>query len=343
MIQLGNIHSAVVQWVGNKTNGDGVVFSSGISTLAGVEGSIMKLIEDSFHFERLFHFTSIDSIELNYMYRFTSSIFEDDSDIVEQSHNIARHLYEQSIHPNTKGGELYVIYYKNCLFNETVCHAIAILKTESKDIYLKSQNTSDGISIKEERGTSLKKLDKGCIVFNIEKENGYVVASVDNTNNGNDAHYWTDQFLHLEQRCDSYHQTEAFFQMFKTFIKGLAKDQDISNADKAILARRCADYLQSEESFSIDEISEKILQDREVRSKFNDYSDLFQKRNDLDLSGKISVSNESVQRNRGGSISIVKLDNHFEIKFLGGENYVVRGYDEKRCMYYYQLFFNEEK
>lgn len=343
MILLGNIHSAVVQWVGNKTNGDGVVFSSGITTLAEVEGSIKKLIEDSFHFERLFHFTSIDSVDFNYIYRFTSSIFKDDSDIVEQSHNIARHLYEQSVHPNTKGGELYVIYYKNCLFNDTACDAIAILKTESKDIYLKSQNTGDGISVIEERGTSLKKLDKGCIVFNTEKENGYVVASVDNTNNGNDAHYWTDSFLHLEQRCDSFYQTEAFFQMFKTFIKGLAKDQDISNADKAILARRCADYLQSEKSFSVDDISERILPSQEVRAKFNDFSDRFQKRNDIDLTGTLSVSTESVQHNKGGSFSIVKLDNNFEVKFLGGERYVVRGYDEKRSMYYYQLFFNEEK
>lgn len=343
MIQLGNIHSAVVQWVGNKTNGDGVVFSSGISTLAEVEGSIKKLIEDSFHFERLFHFTSIDSIDFNFIFRFTSSIFKDESDIVEQSHNIARHLYEQSVHPNTKGGELYVIYYKNCLFNDTACDAIAILKTESKDIYLKSQNTGDGISVIEEQGTSLKKLDKGCIVFNTEKENGYVVASVDNTNNGNDAHYWTDRFLHLEQRCDSFHQTEAFFQMFKTFIKGMTTDQSISNADRALLARKCSEYLQSNDSFSLDSIEERVLQEDSIKTKFKEFSSHYQSEKNINLSGDIKVSQDCVNHNKGGSICIVKLDNHFEVKFHGGERYVVRGYDEKRCMYYYQLFFNDEK
>ena len=34
---------------------------------------------------------------------------------------------------------------------------------------------------------------------------------------------------------------------------------------------------------------------------------------------------------------------HFDIHIHGGEQYIVRGYDEERQMYYYQLFFREER
>ena len=44
-----------------------------------------------------------------------------------------------------------------------------------------------------------------------------------------------------------------------------------------------------------------------------------------------------------GTMTTIKLDKNFDINIHGGEQYIVRGYDEDRGMYYYQLFFNEEK
>lgn len=51
-----------------------------------------------------------------------------------------------------------------------------------------------GFEISSESGVSINKVDKGCLIFNIEKENGYIVAVVDNTNKGAEAKYWTDDF-----------------------------------------------------------------------------------------------------------------------------------------------------
>lgn len=42
-------------------------------------------------------------------------------------------------------------------------------------------------------------------------------------------------------------------------------------------------------------------------------------------------------------MTTIKLDKNFDINIHGGEQYIVRGYDEERGMYYYQLFFKEEK
>ncbi|MDR0604368.1 MAG: hypothetical protein LBG80_08720 [Bacteroidales bacterium] len=42
-------------------------------------------------------------------------------------------------------------------------------------------------NFESEKGININKLDKGCLIFNTERENGYIVAVVDNTNKGTDA------------------------------------------------------------------------------------------------------------------------------------------------------------
>jgi hypothetical protein len=56
----------------------------------------------------------------------------------------------------------------------------------------------EGFEIESEKGVNINKLDKGCLIFNTEKEKGYIVAVVDNTNKGADAQYWVDDFLHVQ-------------------------------------------------------------------------------------------------------------------------------------------------
>jgi len=56
---------------------------------------------------------------------------------------------------------------------------------------LKVYPSGDGFEIESEKGININKLDKGCLIFNTERESGYVVAIVDNTNKGTEAQYWT--------------------------------------------------------------------------------------------------------------------------------------------------------
>lgn len=43
------------------------------------------------------------------------------------------------------------------------------------------------------------------------------------------------------------------------------------------------------------------------------------------------------------TMSTIQLNKNFDINIHGGEQNIVRGYDEERGMYYYQLLFKEEK
>ena len=55
-----------------------------------------------------------------------------------------------------------------------------------------------------EEGVNVNKLDKGCLIFNVNEEEGYKILLVDS--NRYDTKYWTEQFLGIDALAD-----DAFF------------------------------------------------------------------------------------------------------------------------------------
>src|ERR1051325_5146423 len=51
------------------------------------------------------------------------------------------------------------------------------------------------LQLNEEDDININKLDKGCLIFNIEEENGYKVSVIDSISKQNEAVYWKDAFL----------------------------------------------------------------------------------------------------------------------------------------------------
>ena len=205
-IKVNEIKMATIQVVGNKTRGEGLSAASVLADVSSSSEFLTKLVEKSFTLDDVKQFSYIESVELNPVYQFVSKIFDENETFLKQSVNIATFLYDQSIHPNIRSGELYVLLLE-CEYKKEMVEAVAILKSEKKDPFLATDNDGREISVRTIYGTGLKGLDKGCLVLNIEREHGYVVGTVDNTNNGCDAQYWTDSFLHVMNCEDDYHKT----------------------------------------------------------------------------------------------------------------------------------------
>ena len=172
MTKIGNIKAAVVQRVGNKSKEDGVAFSEDLCRLEGVEEHLLRVIKASFKFDDWKQFYYIDNLELNPVYRFVSKIFDDKAAMVKQANNLARHLYEQSIHPNIKIGEFYVVLLDGCEVDGVETNAIGLFKSEVRETVLTVKMENNRLVLSPEMGMSLKKLEKGCIVFNVDKEQG---------------------------------------------------------------------------------------------------------------------------------------------------------------------------
>ena len=78
-------------------------------------------------------------------------------------------------------------------------------------------------------------------------------------------------------------------------------------------------------------------------SEFKQYKKNYQKERDIEIDDTFETAATAIKRRATGTMTTIKLDKNFDINIHGGEQYIVRGYDEERGMYYYQLFFKEEK
>ena len=155
---------------------------------------------------------------------------------------------------------MYVTYFNNLQMEGELHDAIGIFKSESKEPYLTIQQQATEFSIGyEQEAINIKKLDKGCLIFNTEAEEGYNVAVTDQTNR-NEAVYWIDDFLKLKVRNDNYNQTQTTLSVYKSFVTDkLDEAFDISKADKIDLLNRSINYFKDKDNFDLDEFSTEVI------------------------------------------------------------------------------------
>lgn len=315
----------MVQRVGNKSNEDGVSFSDSLCQLDGVEEYLLEVINASFKFDDWRQFYYIDDLELNPAYRFVSKIFENESAIIKQANNLARHLYEQSIHPNIKIGELYVVLLEGCEVDGVETNAIGLFKSELHETVLTVKMENNRLVLSPEIGMSLKKLEKGCIVFNVEKEKGYKVVVVDNTLSNKDAHYWVDNFLHVRNCDDDYHQTERLTEMCKKFVEKVSEQ---SAVDGAIIAKKATELLKSVEKLTVDNLPELLCQNDEQKVEFAAYRKSFEEENGA-LNDEVVLVKKAVNYKPVTRMNTLRVGDEFDVKVLNPEARMEQGSDDK--------------
>ncbi|NJN35172.1 MAG: nucleoid-associated protein, partial [Saprospiraceae bacterium] len=168
------IDSIIAHFVGSKAEDEGTKISD--TEIDGDDNTFEALKQyflNPFKPEEYFHLDKDEN-----MYSFIFAIFDDRNILMEQSAKIANYLYDQSEHPKIKPGELFVVYFSNCIVDGEIVDAVGLFKCESKDTFLKVKQYSGGYDIAAESGVNINKLDKGCLIFNTEAENGYLVSVV---------------------------------------------------------------------------------------------------------------------------------------------------------------------
>lgn len=335
MTKIGNIKAAVVQRVGNKSNDDGVAFSDSLCQMEGVEEHLLSLINASFKFDDWKQFYYIDGLEMNPAYRFVTKIFEDENNLVKQSNNLARHLYEQSIHPNIKIGEFYVVLLEGCVIDGVVTNAVGLFKSEVMETVLTVKMEHNHLVLSPQMGMSLKKLEKGCIIFNVEKEQGYKLAVVDNTNPKSDAHYWADNFLHVKDCDDDYHQTVRLMDMVTGFAQQVKEESEV---ESAIVAKKTADLLKTEETVRVDELADKLFDSDEQKEAFETFRQSYEVEYGH-FEEEVKVVPKAASRKPVTRMNVLRLGNDFEVKVLNPNAEIEKGVDDVSGKEYCKLYF----
>jgi hypothetical protein len=277
---------------------------------------------------------------LNEVYAFAGRIFENPDNLYEQSVNLARHLYEKSIHPKIKAGEFYVVYFKDCVVEDEVVDAVGLFKSESKETYLRVYPSGDNFEINSENGININKLDKGCLIFNTEKERGYLVCAIDSLNRGAEAKYWMDDFLHIRFRDDEFFQTGNLMSMCQSFV---AQVPDVEKKEKVEIMKKAVNFLKENDKVEFDDFAGQLLKESQMRKAFVEHKRTFEKERNVVIPDKINVSNEAVKKEAKKVKNVIILDNNYRITIDGSTEYIEKGFDPYKEMSFYKLYFNEEK
>jgi len=341
---IEEISKISVHQVGNKVNQELFRFSNGnLNVSDDIKQLLVRYFIKSFKANEYFTFFHDSNLTMNEVYSYVSLIFDDKESLFEQSKNIAKHLYEKSIHPNIKGGEFYTVYFEECNLEGEIVDAVGLFKSENKDIFLKVQSTDNEFEIESDEGVNINKLDKGCLIFNTERDSGYVVAIVDNTNKSAEAKYWYDDFLHVHQRKDGYYDTQNVLTMCKNFItKELPEQFEASKADQADYLNKSVAFFKDNDSFDMNEFTDEVIAQPDVIESFNSYKNNFQEDYKIEIADNFDISNAAVKKQSRSFKSIIKLDKNFHIYIHGNRNMIEQGVDANGKKYY-KIYYDEEQ
>jgi hypothetical protein len=346
MISLENskLTKLIIHQVGNKLTEDGVTLSSEQVELSSQQelGRILtSYFLSQFKEPVYYNFTHVSSLELNEIYSIANSLFESTRGFNKKSKDIANILYEYSNHPKIKSGELYVAYFDECVIGNIVTDAIGIFKSENKEIFLKVAHEDDSYLVNHDEGISIKRPDKGCLILNVDADDGFKVCVVDNLN-ANEAQYWKDEFLKLKPVADNYFQTKNYLSLAKDFVTGrLDEDFEVSKADQIDYLNRSIDYFKKNEQFNEQEFASSVFEHNEVIKSFKKFKNDFQDEHDLNIVSEFEISTPAVKKQSKVFKSVLKLDRNFHVYIHGDRDLIEKGEDEDGRKYY-KLYYREE-
>ena len=339
-----NLNDISLHFVGNKTLDHNLILSEDLLTIGD---ELADIITTSF-FDRFansheeYSFSHTSSLEFNEVYNFAKGIFEDQGDLQNFSKKIAQELYQQTNHPNIKDGELYVGYFSNALCDGAYVDAIGIFKTELKNDFLEVQSEHGVFDVFHKQGVDLKKIEKGCVIYNTKPEQGYAVRIFDNQNRGTDAQYWTIDFLGLAPIANEYQQTNEFLGMTKEFIsKQIENEFEVSKTEKIDLLNKSVEYFKANDEFSKEEFEQEVFGDEEVIESFRGFDDSYRETHEITMEDNFEIDNHAVKKQARMFKKILKLDKNFHIYIHGDPNKIEKGV-EADGRKFYKVYFDEE-
>lgn len=349
MINLFNaqIESLSIHKVGNKSRNEPIFISNEPYKL---NDEITPLIKEFFlkpfreKEENYFQFAHEVDLDFNEIYLQSTRLFDNPQKSHEISSIITRYLYEQSNHPHIKNGEVYVAHITNVSIDNNVVDAIGIFKSEIKSDFIELNENESHLDVILKQGISLDKLDKGCLIFNFKKEEGYKILTIDS--NRYDARYWLEHFLSVDAFQDENFFTKKYLKFAQDFAKevvGQAEDKK----EEVMFMNRAMNHFAKNDQFEETAFLNEVLDNPDFIPEFKSFkADKGAKYSIEDISS-FPISNSAVSDARRKFKNVISLDTNITIKLdfvnpESAEKFLEKGWDEEKQMYYYLAYFNKE-
>ncbi len=349
MINLFNTHieSLSIHRVGNKSRNEAVFLSE---NPYGLNDEIVPLLKEYFFKsfrekeENYYQFAHEVDLEYNEMFNLATEIFTNPSSVHEVSKKITKHLFEQSNHPHIKNGEVYVTYLTNISIDNNVVDAVGVFKSELRTDFLQFEENESDLKMILQEGINLNKLDKGCIIFNYKKEEGYKILTVDS--NRYDARYWLEHFLSVDAFQDENFMTKKYLKFCQEFAKEVVFPAE-DKKQEVLFMNRAVNHFAKNDEFEETAFLNDVMENPDLIPEFKSYkADRGEKYSIQDVTS-FPIANAAVTDARRSIKNVINLDTNIQIKldFINpesAEKYVEKGWDEEKQMYYYLVYFNKE-
>lgn len=343
----GKIKHLIIHEIGNKLRDEKVFLSEVLQKIdEDLENILLNYFLKSFLTQKDFYcFKHNSDLNLNEIYSYTTNVFHQNNktSFIEISQNIAKHLYEYSLHPKINRGELIIVEIENIIYEEKNINLIGIFKSEKKDSFLKIIKDNSTINLKDDEGINISKLEKGCLVLNSNEDDGYIVLNVDNQSQ--ESNYWTNKFLNIVPINNNSHKTKEIVKICKNFSDEVLATKYDTDA-KFTFNNDYINYFEDNESYDVNNFTDNIFKNDNMKKDFFQYQESNKDAFDFNMNDKFELSQYDIKKQKNKIKNIIKLDTNLELKVLLDKDdinkNIEKGFDEDKNMSFYKIYFNEE-
>lgn len=339
MLKNAYIEYLVLQKVGHKVREEANIFAT--QTTEWDESKEEQLVPFLFNpfkknleLKQFSHYT--EKLEFNKVYNLCKSAFDEEIDFVDFSNEVLKTLYDQSLHPQIKSGEVFTVQLNNAQFDGIPCKAIGIYKLENKSKFLRFDER-ETIDYNVLKGYKLDKLDKGVLILDTYRNEGFRVYTIEDKNV--ESEFWTKNFLEVKPVTNPALQTKKFLETINDFAEDFVLSQT-NRKEQAEFVSSTIDQLANNEFVNIEIIDETL---GEYKDDFNQYLNQAEIKLDKEFEIDSGVLISQAKKIK----SEIKLDTGAKINLdlLNSEcasDNLERGYDDEKKMFFYKVYFNSE-
>lgn len=341
-----SISNCILHKVGNKFNGTKNAFSEAELEFDQVSYDLMLpfLLRPFGSLVESYRFQHHSNVNLNEINSYAAQLFSGEGDFIEISKHVVNHLFEQSNSAQIKTGDVVICMFNDIQYEELTVNAVGIFKIENKSEFFQTYLENGSYDIITQKGISTKKVDKGCLILNTADTEGNIVLTVDH--NSYDAQYWIKNFLNIKYPDDLNQHTKNYIEMCKEFSDDVLKPT-FGLQERSTFLAKTVDFMKENEVVNVENFKDTIFEEEQHRTLFDDFKKNYEADHSLIIRNQFDISDSVLKKEKSRIKTDIKLDTNIQIKLDvdapdASSEYLERGYDEEKKMFYYKVFFNEE-
>ncbi len=342
-----NLRRLAITWVGNKNRNEGISVPK--HTLVPPDAYAEELLTAAFlrpfeKSEEFFYFFHEEDVSNHAVFQSCLTIFQNPEQIHEEAGKLTQLLYLHSELPKISGGEFFVAYFENLMLQDEPVSALALVKIQTKDPYLRTERSPETFTLNVAEGITLDKLEVAALVFNLDETEGFRICAIDSVSKRDEHSFWKDGFLRLRPIEDNYFNTRHYINLSSEFItQKMPYKFGLDRTDQIDLLNRTALYFKENEAFELEDYSDTLFPEQEQQEAFREFRDEYAKAYAIPLESQFDISNQAFKKEFKVLKSVIKLDKNFHIYVHGRRDLIERGFDEEKGKKYYKVWFDDEE